>query len=82
VNIGHNARPLAVGHPARGFAAILFTVQYRDTAILNDMEQQVENLVSPLPFGTRVTYTIDFGDDNRITPVKVTLECDCVPDPG
>jgi hypothetical protein len=48
------------------FAAIFFTMQYRDTAILNDMEQQVENLVSPLPFGTRVAYTIDFGDDNRI----------------
>jgi len=48
------------------FAAVFFTLQYRDTAILNDMEQQVESLVSNLPFGTRVSYTIDFGSDSRI----------------
>jgi hypothetical protein len=48
------------------FAAVFFTMQYRDTAILNDMEQQVATLVSKLPFGARVSYTIDFGDDSRI----------------
>ena len=48
------------------FAAVFFTLQYRDTAILNDMEQQVESLVRNLPFGTRVSYTIDFGNDSRI----------------
>jgi hypothetical protein len=48
------------------FAVIYFTLQYRDTAILNNMEQQVENLVSSLPVGTRVAYTIDFGNDSRI----------------
>jgi len=48
------------------FAAVFFTMQYRDTAVLNDMEQQVESLVSNLPFGTRVSYTIDFGNNSRI----------------
>jgi len=48
------------------FAAVYFTLQYRDTAILNNMEQQVQNLVSTLPVGTRVAYTIDFGNDSRI----------------
>jgi len=48
------------------FAAIFFMFQYQDTAILNDMEAQVETLVSNLPFGTRVSYTIDFGNASRI----------------
>jgi hypothetical protein len=48
------------------FAAVFFTMQYRDTAILNDIEQQIETLVSQLPFGSRVAYTIDFGNDSRI----------------
>jgi hypothetical protein len=48
------------------FAAVFFTLQYRDTAILNNMEQQVDALVSTLPYGTRVAYTIDFGNDSRI----------------
>jgi hypothetical protein len=48
------------------FAAVFFALQYRDTAILNNMEQQVENLVSTLPYGTHVAYTIDFGNDSRI----------------
>jgi hypothetical protein len=47
-------------------AAVFFTLQYRDTAILNGMEQQIDNLVSRLPYGTRVAYTIDFGNDSRI----------------
>ena len=48
------------------FAAVFFTLQYRDTAILNDMELQVETLVSNLPYGTHVAYTIDFANDSRI----------------
>jgi hypothetical protein len=48
------------------FAAAFFALQYRDTAILNDMERQVDNLVSTLPYGTHVAYTIDFGNDSRI----------------
>jgi hypothetical protein len=48
------------------FAAVFFTLQYRDTAVLNRMEQQIDNLVSDLPYGTRVAYTIDFGNDSRI----------------
>lgn len=48
------------------FAAALFVFQYRDTAILNKMEQQIDSLVSTLPYGTRVIYTIDFGNESRI----------------
>jgi hypothetical protein len=48
------------------FATAFFAFQYQDTAVLNNMEQQVDNLVSALPYGTRVAYTIDFGDDSRI----------------
>ena len=48
------------------FAAIFFTLQYRDTAMLDNMEQQIDNLVSTLPYGTRVAYTIDFGNASRI----------------
>jgi hypothetical protein len=48
------------------FAAVFFAMQYQDTAILNKMEQQVDTLVSTLPYGTRVAYTIDFGNDSRI----------------
>ena len=47
-------------------ATIFFALQYRDTAILNRMEQQVANLVSKLPYGMRIGYTIDFGNDTRI----------------
>jgi hypothetical protein len=48
------------------FAVAFFTLQYQDSAILNDMERQVETLVSTLPYGTHVAYTIDFGNDSRI----------------
>ncbi len=48
------------------FAATFFALQYRDTAILNGMEQQVETLVSALPSGSHVSYTIDFGNAGRI----------------
>jgi hypothetical protein len=48
------------------FAAIVFFgMQYRDTAMLNRMESQAESLVSSLPFGTRVSYTIDLPQDIR-----------------
>ena len=46
-------------------AAIFFTLEYRDTLMLNRMEQQAETLVSSLPFGTRVSYTIYLPQDIR-----------------
>jgi hypothetical protein len=39
------------------FAAVFFFFLYRDTARINSMETRVEQLVSELPFGTRVLAT-------------------------
>jgi len=39
-------------------AALFFTLLYRDTGIINHMEEQSERLVSSLPFGQRVLFTI------------------------
>jgi len=47
-------------------ALVFFALQYRDTAILNRMEQQAENLVAGLPYGSKVSYTIDLGNFSRI----------------
>ena len=44
---------------AYGAAAVLFfSLLYRDTGIINEMEEQSERLVSTLPFGQRVLFTI------------------------
>jgi hypothetical protein len=45
---------------------IFFGLQYRDTAVLNAMERQTENLVANLPYGSKVSYTIDFGESSRV----------------
>jgi hypothetical protein len=47
-------------------ALIFFALQYRDTGVLNSMERQTETLVAGLPFGSKVAYTIDFGDTSRV----------------
>jgi hypothetical protein len=47
-------------------ALIFFALQYRDTGVLNSMEQQTESLVAGLPFGSKVAYTIDFGESSRV----------------
>jgi hypothetical protein len=47
-------------------ALVFFAMQYRDTAVLNSMERQVETLVAGLPYGSKISYTIDFGDFSRI----------------
>ena len=39
-------------------AALFFALLYRDTGILNNMEEQSERIVANLPFGQRVLYTI------------------------
>ena len=41
-------------------------MQYRDTGVLNSMEQQAETLVASLPNGSKVSYTIDLGDTSRV----------------
>jgi hypothetical protein len=47
-------------------AVIFFAMQFRDTAVLNGMEREVETLVAGLPYGSKVSYTIDFGAFTRI----------------
>jgi len=47
-------------------AVAFFALQYQDTAILNRMEQRAETLVAGLPYGSKVSYTIDFDDSSRI----------------
>ena len=39
-------------------ALLFFSLLYRDTGIINDMEEQSERLLSSLPFGQRVLFTI------------------------
>jgi len=46
-------------------ATIFFALQYRDTAMLNRMEQQAETLFSSLQPGTRVSYTINLPQEIR-----------------
>jgi hypothetical protein len=47
-------------------AAFFFGFQYQDTGRLNTMERQTETLVAGLPFGYRVSYSLYFGEKNRI----------------
>ena len=47
-------------------AVIFFALQYQDAAALNRMEREVGTLVAGIPYGSRVSYTIDFGDFSRI----------------
>jgi hypothetical protein len=47
-------------------AAFFFGFQYQDTGRLNTMERQTETLVASLPFGYRVSYTLNLGEDYRI----------------
>jgi hypothetical protein len=43
-------------------AFLFFSLLYRDTGIINNMEEQSERLVSSLPFGQRVLFTIRNSD--------------------
>jgi hypothetical protein len=47
-------------------ALIFFALQYQDTATLNRMEREVGSLVAGIPYGSKVSYTLDFGDSSRI----------------
>jgi hypothetical protein len=42
-------------------AALFFSLLYRDTGIVNNMEEQSEKLVATLPYGQRVLFTIADG---------------------
>jgi len=43
-------------------AALFFSLLYRDTGIINNMEEQSEKLVASLPFGQRVLFTMRMAD--------------------
>jgi hypothetical protein len=42
-------------------AALFFSLLYRDTGIVNNMEEQSEKLVATLPYGQRVLFTVADG---------------------
>ena len=59
-------------------AAVFFTFLYRDTAVLNRMEQQIESLVSTLPPGERVTASIWAPPDSRLPYIVHMIDRACV----
>lgn len=64
-----------------GFAAcavVFFAFLYQDTAKLNRMESQVERLVAPLPFGTRVLSTIWAPLDSRVSFISHFVDRACI----
>jgi hypothetical protein len=59
-------------------AAVFFVWTYQDTRTLNNMEEQVENMVSKLPFGRRVIETINTRADSRLWFVNHIVERACI----
>jgi hypothetical protein len=59
-------------------AAVFFALMYRDTATLNRMEEQAENLVSTLPYGRRVIETIGAPPDSRIFFISHMVDRACI----
>lgn len=59
-------------------AAFFFTWTYQDTRVLNNMELQAEKLVSPLPFGARVTETIWNPEDSRVYFILHIVDRACI----
>jgi hypothetical protein len=61
-----------------GFALVFFAFLYQDTAILNRMEAQVENLVGTLPYGRRVTETVLAPLDSRVLFINHMVDRACI----
>jgi hypothetical protein len=59
-------------------AIVFFAFLYQDTARLNRMENEVEHLVAPLPFGTRVLSTIWAPLDSRISFISHFVDRACI----
>ncbi|MGC1619353.1 MAG: hypothetical protein WA765_12765 [Candidatus Acidiferrum sp.] len=59
-------------------AIVFFTFLYQDTARLNRMESEVERLVAPLPFGTRVLSTVWAPLDSRISFISHFVDRACI----
>lgn len=64
-----------------GFAAcagVFFVWSYRDTRTLNDMEAQVEKMVSGMPYGRRVVETINSWNDSRLWFINHMVDRACI----
>jgi hypothetical protein len=59
-------------------AAVFFAFLYHDTAILNRMEGQLEQLVSSLPNGERVTVSIWARSDSRLPYIQHMVDRACI----
>ncbi|MGC1417289.1 MAG: hypothetical protein WA817_18520 [Candidatus Acidiferrum sp.] len=59
-------------------AIVFFSFLYQDAAKLNRMESEVERLVAPLPFGTRVLSTIWAPLDSRISFISHFVDRACI----
>ena len=69
-----------VWHPV-GFAVcacFFFAWNYEDTGTLNDMEAQVEKMVSGLPYGGRVVETINSWNDSRLWFINHMVDRVCI----
>ncbi|HKV25590.1 MAG TPA: hypothetical protein VJN93_13435 [Candidatus Acidoferrum sp.] len=67
--------------PLLGFSALalaFFAFLYQDTSRLNRMEIEVDRLVQPLPYGTRVLSTIWAPPDSRISFVAHFVDRACI----
>jgi hypothetical protein len=64
-----------------GFAAcagVFFVWSYQDTGTLNDMEAQVEKMVSGLPYGRRVVETVNSWNDSRLWFINHMVDRACI----
>ena len=59
-------------------ASVFFVWTYQDTATLNDMERQVETMVSTLPSGRRVLETINSRKDSRLWFINHMVDRACI----
>jgi hypothetical protein len=59
-------------------AAVFFVFLYQDTKALNRMESNAENLLSGLPYGTRVIPTIGAPDDSRVQFIGHLVDRACI----
>ena len=59
-------------------AAVFFAWTYQDTGMLSNMEEQVHNLIAPLPYGHRVIETINLAPDSRLWFVNHMVDRACI----
>jgi hypothetical protein len=60
------------------FALFFFTFLYTDTLDLNRMESSAEQIVSGLPFGTRVIATVWAPPDSRVSFIGHIVDRACI----